>query len=224
MKVISMLKSKLSLLFLSVILSVSLLSGCTSNAYTGESQVSKTGLGAGIGAASGAVVGQLIGGNTTATLIGAGIGAAAGGAVGNYMDRQEANLRHELEGTGVRVARNGSDIMLIMPGDITFATDSADIKPHFYRVLNSVAVVLKKYNKTAVGITGYTDNTGSAEHNQVLSEQRAQSVATYLASQGLNSNRFAVVGYGARNPIASNATAAGRAQNRRVEISIHQIN
>lgn len=199
------------------------LAGCTTNPYTGDSQASRTAVGTGIGAAGGAVVGQLIGGNTGATLIGAGIGAVAGAAVGGYMDHQESILRQELQGTGVRVVRVGSDIQLVMPSDITFAVDSSDIKSPFYRALNSVALVLKKYNKTMVKIAGYTDSTGSPEHNQELSERRAQSVATYLANQGVNSGRFSVVGYGERYPIASNHTSEGRAQNRRVEITIHQM-
>lgn len=202
------------------LLLVSLVSSCTTNPYTGEQQVSGTALGTGAGAAGGALIGQLIGGNTDATLIGAGIGALAGGGYGLYMDHQAAELRAQLQGTGVRVVKAGNNIQLIMPGDITFATNRSDIKPQFYATLNSVAIVLKKYNRTMVKIAGYTDNTGTPEYNQSLSEQRAQSVATYLASQGVNSNRFYVIGYGQRYPVASNATAAGRTANRRVEITI----
>ncbi|QLH41926.1 MAG: OmpA family protein [Coxiellaceae bacterium] len=200
-----------------------LISGCTTNPYTGQKQVSRTAIGVGAGAAGGALVGQLIGGNTTGTLIGAGVGAVAGGLVGGYMDKQAADLRKQLQGTGVSVVKNGSDIKLIMPGDITFATNSSDIKPQFYNTLNSVAIVLKKYNKTVVTVAGYTDNTGTTNYNQQLSERRAQSVASYLTSQGVNGNRFSVVGYGERNPVASNSNPQGRALNRRVEISIHEI-
>lgn len=200
-----------------------LISGCTTNPYTSESQASRTGVGAGIGAAGGALVGQLIGGNTEATLIGAGLGAAVGGVAGNYMDRQAAELRQQLQGTGVKVVRAGNDIRLIMPENITFPINGSDIKPQFYSTLNSVALVLKHYNKTMIKVAGYTDSTGSAQYNQSLSERRAQSVASYLASQGIIPNRFSVLGYGKRYPIASNATVAGRAQNRRVEITIHQI-
>jgi outer membrane protein OmpA-like peptidoglycan-associated protein len=218
----SQVRSAILFLF-TAILGLAFLTGCTTNAYTGEQQASKTGVGAGLGAASGAVVGQLIGHNTTATLIGAGIGAVAGGAVGGYMDHQEALLRKELQGTGVQVVRNGKDIRLIMPGDITFATNSSNINPKFDDVLNSVALVLKKYDKTMVQVAGYTDNTGSAEYNQELSERRAQSVANYLATQRVNSKRFSVVGFGERYPVASNSTSDGRAHNRRVEINLRQM-
>lgn len=197
------------------------LAACTTNPYTGQQQLSSTGAGAGLGAATGAVVGQLIGHNTASTLIGAGIGAAVGGGIGAYMDNQAAELRQQLASTGVRVVKTGNDIQLIMPGDVTFATDSANISSSYYATLNSVALVLKKYNRTTVRVAGFTDNTGSASHNQVLSEQRAQSVASYLMSQGVSANRFNVVGFGQRNPVASNGTAEGRAMNRRVEITLH---
>lgn len=207
--------------FLAVSLgSVMLISGCTTNPYTGEQQASKTGMGAGIGAATGALAGQLIGRNTTSTLVGAGIGAVVGGVAGNIMDQQAAELRRQLEGTGVRVVKNGNQIQLVMPGDITFAVNSPDIKPQFYSVLNSVSLVLKKYTQTSVQVAGYTDSTGSASHNQQLSQNRAQSVASYLINQGVAAGRFNVVGYGQNNPVASNDTASGRAQNRRVEITL----
>lgn len=197
------------------------LTGCeTVNPYTGQSQVSRTAIGTGIGAAGGALVGQLIGGHTTSTLVGAGIGAAAGGLIGGYMDHQAAELRQQLQGTGVSVVKNGNNIQLIMPGDITFATNSANINPSFNDVLNSVALVLKKYNKTVVQVAGFTDNTGGTNYNQLLSQQRAQSVANYLMSQGVNSNRFSIAGYGESSPVASNSTAEGRAKNRRVQITL----
>lgn len=200
------------------------LAGCTTmDPYTGRPQLSDASIGTGIGAAGGALVGQLIGGNTTATLIGAGIGAAAGGLIGNSMDQEANELRAQLQGTGVSIYRNGNYIQLVMPGDITFKTNSATIRPQFYNVLNSVGIVLRKYNRTIIRVTGYTDNTGTVEYNQQLSESRASSVANYLSTQGLNPNRFSVVGYGERGPIASNKTAQGRAHNRRVEISIQPI-
>ncbi len=200
-----------------------LVGGCTTNPYTGQQEASKTGLGAGIGAASGAVIGQLVGHSTASTLIGASLGAAVGGVAGNVMDRQAAALRQQLEGTGVRVVLNGNDIQLIMPSDITFAVNKAEIKPQFYSVLNSVALVLKEYKGTIIRVAGYTDNTGTMARNQTLSEQRAQSVTTYLSSQGVDSRRFTVIGYGQRNPVASNSTAEGRAQNRRVELTLHSV-
>lgn len=214
---------KLTLTALVVSLPLLGITGCTTNPYTGQNQLASTGIGAGLGAAGGALLGQAIGRNTAGTLIGAGIGAAAGGLIGNYMDRQTSELRAQLQGSGVSVVKVGNDIQLVMPGDITFAFNQATINSQFYNVLNSVALVLKKYNNTAIQVVGYTDNVGNAQYNQQLSEQRAQSVVAYLTSQGVSGNRFSASGYGERNPIASNATASGRAQNRRVTITIHQI-
>jgi outer membrane protein OmpA-like peptidoglycan-associated protein len=201
------------------------MAGCyTYDPYTGEKKISDTTKGAGIGAAAGAVVGLLTGGDAAAhrknALIAAGVGALAGGAIGNYMDRQEANLRHDLAGTGVSVTRMGDNITLNMPGNITFKTDSAELDPSFYKVLNSVDIVVKKYNKTVVEVAGHTDSTGSAEYNQKLSERRANSVAQYLESQGLASNRVVTVGAGATRPVADNATPEGRQANRRVELTL----
>jgi outer membrane protein OmpA-like peptidoglycan-associated protein len=218
------LKRILSLLTITISLpALVLLSGCTTNPYTGDQQASRTALGAGIGAGTGAVVGQLVGGNTAATLIGASIGTVVGGVAGNVMDRQAAVLRDQLRGTGVSVARQGNSIQLVMPGDITFATNSDSIKPNFYSVLNSVGLVLKEYKGTMIRVAGFTDNTGNPSYNQQLSERRAQSVATYLMSQGVDARRFAVLGFGARHPVASNAYSDGRTRNRRVEITLQPI-
>lgn len=202
------------------LLSVSLVGCTTTNPYTGERETSRATLGAGLGAAGGALAGQLIGRNTKSTLIGAGVGAVVGGIAGNEMDQQAEALRAQLQGTGVSVFRVGKDIKLIMPGNITFATDSADIRSDFFPVLNSVSLVIKKYNRTMIRVAGFTDNTGSVNHNQLLSERRARSVAAYLQSQGISPGRFSVSGFGQRHPIASNATLAGREQNRRVEITL----
>jgi outer membrane protein OmpA-like peptidoglycan-associated protein len=201
-------------------LTIFTLDGCTTDPYTGQTTIARTGIGAGVGAAGGALLGQMIGHNTTSTLVGAGIGAAVGGLAGGYMDHQAAELRAQLRGSGVSVVKQGNNIQLVMPGDITFAFNSPDIKSQFYNVLNSVALVLKKYNKTTVQVAGYTDNVGTDAYNQTLSQQRAQSVANYLMNQGVASNRFAIVGYGKSNPVASNSDAAGRAQNRRVTITL----
>ncbi|HEU4624444.1 MAG TPA: OmpA family protein [Steroidobacteraceae bacterium] len=203
-------------------------SGCyTNDAYTGNRKVSNTAKGAGIGAAIGAVAGILTGPDARAhrknALIAAGVGALAGAAVGQYMDRQEAKLRAQLQGTGVSVTRNGNTITLNMPGNITFKTDSADLNASFYNVLNSVALVLKEYDKTILEVAGHTDNTGSEQYNQALSERRAQSVAQYLESHGVNPQRVITVGAGETHPIASNATPEGRQANRRVELSLEPI-
>jgi outer membrane protein OmpA-like peptidoglycan-associated protein len=192
---------------------------CTTNPYTGERQASKTGIGAGVGAAGGALLGALAGGGKRKNvLIGAGIGALAGGGVGYYMDKQDNELRAQLQNTGVSVTRNGDSITLNMPGNITFATGSSDINADFFPVLNSVALVVNKYEKTYIDIIGYTDNVGSAEMNQRLSEARANSVARYLESQKVLPQRILTSGMGMKKPVASNSTPEGRAQNRRVEI------
>ena len=153
-------------------------------------------------------------------MVGALGGAALGGGVGYYLDAQAAELRAELVSTGVQVVESDDSIRLIMPGNITFKTDSADINSSFYSVLNSVAKVLNKYSNSTVMVSGHTDSTGSAEYNLDLSRERANSVASYLQGQGVKSSRFEVLGLGSSNPIASNDTANGRAQNRRVEIKI----
>ncbi len=142
-----------------------LLGACTTlDPYTGEQQTSKTTKGALIGAAIGAAAGLITGDDSTErrqrALIGAGAGALAGGAVGAYMDKQEARLREQLQGTGVSVSRNGDEITLNMPGNITFATNSSDLYPGFFRVLDSVALVLKEYEKTVIEVSGHTDSTG----------------------------------------------------------------
>jgi outer membrane protein OmpA-like peptidoglycan-associated protein len=203
----------------------SFLAACTTtNPYTGEQQVSKTAGGAAIGALAGAGVGLLAGGDDRRNaLIGAGIGALAGGAVGNFMDQQEADLRAQLQGTGVSVTRNGSQIILNMPSNITFATDQDQVITAFYPTLNSVALVLNKYKQTVVDIYGHTDSQGDDAYNLALSQRRAQSVASYLASQSVDARRFLVTGAGESQPVASNGSSAGRAQNRRVEIQISPL-
>lgn len=195
----------------------------TVNPYTDEKQASKLAIGAGVGAASGAVIGLLTADSKDRqrnALIGAGIGALAGGGVGYYMDVQEAKLRQRLRNSGVSVTRSGDQIILNMPGNVTFATNSADINASFYDVLNSVAIVLNEYKKTTVDVIGHTDNVGSAAYNQTLSERRARSVAEYLVSQKVLAERLLIAGRGETQPIASNSTAEGRSQNRRVNIQI----
>jgi len=203
-----------------------LVAGCyTTDPYTGQQKVNDTSKGAGIGALAGAAVGALAGGHDRgkAALIGAGVGALAGGAVGNYMDRQEAKLRAQLQGTGVSVTRNGDNINLVMPGNVTFATGSADLNPSFFAVLDSVALVLKEYNKTTIDVSGHTDSKGSAQKNQALSEQRANTVAQYLRTKGIQDQRIEAAGYGSNRPVASNDTADGRQQNRRVELTLTPV-
>ncbi len=198
---------------------LTLVSACTTvNPYTGQTQTAKATWGTAIGAATGALIGSTQNGKSA--LIGGLAGAAVGGGVGYYLDAQAAELRAELVSTGVQVVESDDSIRLIIPGNITFKTDSADINSSFYPVLNSVARVLNKYSNSTVLVSGHTDNTGTAEHNLNLSKMRAGSVAAYLEGQGVKSSRFEVLGMGYSNPIASNDTAAGREQNRRVEIKI----
>lgn len=190
---------------------------CATDPYTGERKVAKTAWGAGIGTALGAGIGALVDGEKGA-LIGAAAGAAAGAGTGGYMDYQASVLRKELLGTGVQVKEVNGQIFLIMPGNITFDTNEAFIKSSFQPVMVSIAKVLKEYNKTFVQVNGYTDNTGNDAINNPLSIRRANAVADFLKIQGVAASRIVANGYGSANPIASNATAAGREQNRRVEI------
>ncbi len=204
------------------------LTACTTNPYTGEQQVSKGLLGAGTGAALGGAAGALIGATTSvktrkAALIGAGIGALAGGGVGVYMDNQEAKLRQRLQNSGVSVTRVGDSIVLNMPSNITFDSDESDVKPEFHETLNSVAIVFQEFDQTLIDVAGHTDSDGSDDYNQDLSRQRAASVARYLSSQQVGRDRFSVEGRGEREPIASNASARGKQQNRRVEITIQPL-
>ncbi len=202
-----------------------LMAGCTTDPFTGEQKPSNTALGAGTGAVMGGVAGALIGAASSVdarktALIGAGLGLLAGGGIGAYMDNQESKLRQRLAGTGVSVTRQGDSIILNMPSNITFDTAQAQLKPQFYPTLNSVALVFQEYKQTLINVVGHTDSDGNANYNYDLSRRRAAAVAQYLAAQQLNPNRFSVEGHGASDPIASNATPSGKAQNRRVEITI----
>ena len=192
----------------------------TIDPYTGEQKTSNAAKGAGIGAASGAIIGAIAGGDRKGAAIGAGIGLLAGAGVGHYMDQQEAKLRAQLQGTGVSVTRQGDNIVLNMPGNITFPTNQSAINANFYPVLDSVALVLEEFEKTLVDVVGHTDSTGSDTINQPLSEDRAASVGAYLTSRGVIPQRVATAGVGSRYPIAGNDTAEGRALNRRVEITL----
>jgi len=204
---------------LALALSMTLVACTTVNPYTGQQETSNAAKGAGTGALAGALIGAMTGDRKTA-LRGAVLGAAAGGGVGYYMDVQEAKLRQQLSGTGVSVTRNGDNLILNMPGNVTFSTGSANINAGFYAVLDSIAIILKEYEKTNVEIVGHTDSVGDDASNQLLSERRANSVASYFRSQAVDSFRLRAVGYGERYPVANNTTKTGRAQNRRVEITL----
>lgn len=202
------------------IIAIAVLSSCVTDPYTGETKISNSLLYGGGGAAAGAIAGQAIGGDTKSTLLGAAIGAAIGGGVGHHLDSQEAKLRKELEGTGVGIKREKNSIKLIMPGNITFKTGSANINASFYQVLGSVTKLFKKYKNTNIEVNGYTDSVGSSIRNEELSYQRANSVSQYFVSHGISRRRIQVNGYGENNPIASNKYASSRQKNRRVEIKI----
>ncbi len=207
----------------SLCVSMALLTGCsTVNPYTGQSQTSDATIGTTMGALGGAALGAFAGGGRGA-LIGGAVGAVTGGLIGNSFDKENAELRQQLVGTGVQVQKNGNDIQLIMASDVTFATGQASIRQDFYPVLESVATVIRKYNKNNVIVTGFTDSVGNAAYNQGLSERRAQSVGDYLSAHGVNPNRIFAEGRGKRDPIASNATAAGRAMNRRVVVTLRPM-
>ncbi len=202
------------------------LSGCQTMSGQGNDiggvSYDKAALGTLIGAAAGYGISKGNANSSSQNNRAAAIGAILGGASGLYLDNKEKKLREQMAGTGVEVGRNpDGSVQLIMPGSITFDTNKSNIKPNFYGTLNKVAQTLAEDNKSAILVTGYTDNTGNDSINIPLSQARAQSVKNYLASQGVSSNRIDAQGLGSSNPIASNATAAGKEQNRRVEISIY---
>lgn len=204
-----------------------LLAGCASqNPYDNQPPSSnKTATYGGLGALAGAAAGALINHDNRGkgALIGAAIGGASGAGYGYYADKQEAELRQSMQGTGVEVQRQGDQIKLIMPGNITFATDSSEIVSNFYAPLNNLASSFKQFNQNSIEIVGFTDSTGSRQYNMDLSQRRAQSVATYLTAQGVDGTRLSTRGAGPDQPIASNATADGRAQNLRVEVNLRPL-
>lgn len=201
--------------------------GCkTTNPYTGEQEMTNTAQKAMVGAAGGAILGAVIGNNTgdgdagRGAVIGAAAGGLAGAGIGRYMDKQEAVIRARLQGTGVSVTRLGNNLILNMPNDVTFETAKSDIRPQAANTLDSVAIVLNEFNKTMVNVNGHADADGDNAYNQTLSEKRATSVSRYLAGRGVVSGRLIARGFGETQPIASNSTATGKAENRRVEIHI----
>lgn len=198
--------------------------GCSTNPYTGERRASRTVTsgagGAAAGAAAGAVIGAVTGNAGKGAAIGAAVGAATGVGIGVYQDRQQAKLRDRLAQSGVSVTRQGNNIILNMPSDITFDTAQSDVKAGFYDTLNSVSIVLKEFDKTTITVAGHADARGSDSYNMDLSQRRALSVSNYLASQGVSPGRLHAIGYGETRPIGDNNTTAGQSLNRRVEIII----
>lgn len=219
------LRRKVTFALATMICAVFLASCTIMDPYTGQKEMSSASKGGLIGAGAGAAIGALADSSNRAkgALIGAGIGALAGTGVGYYMDRQAAALRKQLRSTGVKVTRQGNDITLIMPGNITFAVDSYKLNSQFKDVLQSVAKVVKHYDKTVLLTAGYTDSTGSSQYNQLLSQQRAQSVADYLVNRDVDARRLVTHGFGESHPIATNDTATGRQKNRRVELSLEPL-
>lgn len=213
-------------LFTSMMLAAALTACTTADPYTGEEKVNNTTKGAAIGAVAGAAVAAIANKDTKSgkrserILAAAAAGGAVGGGIGYYMDQQEAKLRAQLQGTGVSVQRDGNNLTLVMPGNITFATGSADLRVDFIPVLDSVVLVLEEFDRTLVEVGGHTDSTGSDTYNQGLSERRATSVGTYMLQKGILGDRILADGYGESRPIASNESSQGRQQNRRVEIQL----
>ncbi len=204
-----------------------LLAGCAANnPYDNERNVNRTAVYGGIGAAAGAITGAAVSSKkdrTKGALIGAAVAGAAGAGYGYYVDRQEAELRRAMQGTGVDVHRDGDNLTLVMPGNVTFATDSATISGSFYSTLNNLAQSFREYDQNTIDIVGHTDSTGAYQYNMDLSRRRAQSVASYLQGQGVNYSRMNVRGMGPDQPVASNADSYGRQQNRRVEINLRPM-
>jgi outer membrane protein OmpA-like peptidoglycan-associated protein len=217
-----MFKSR-SLLAISVS-GILLLSGCTTtDPRTGQEKASHTTVDAGVGALAGAALGALTASKhdrNRGLVTGAVLGGAIGGVVGHRADKQEAQLREKLAHSGVEVERHGDTINLVVPGAISFATNSAQLTPNFYTSLNQVAGSLKEFPDSTVQIVGHTDSTGPAAYNQQLSVNRANAVVVYLTAQGIDAQRMQALGMGPNQPIADNKTSEGRAQNRRVEIKI----
>ncbi|KQN07253.1 MULTISPECIES: OmpA family protein [unclassified Sphingomonas] len=207
-------------------LSAALLTGgCVTDPETGERTISRAAIGGIGGAVGGYLLGDLVGGrrDRTEKILGAGIGGLAGAGIGAYMDKQERDLRARTAGTDIDVTRRGDDLFLNMPSSITFATDSAAVSSQFRPTLDRVADVLREYNQTYIDVYGHTDSTGSDAYNQTLSERRAAAVADALAGRGVQAARIGTRGFGESQPVASNETEEGRAENRRVEIKIVPI-
>lgn len=198
------------------------LAACVTDPDTGQKRISSTAIGGIGGALGGYLLGDIVGGrrDRTEKIVGAGIGAVAGAGIGYYLDQQERELRQKTAGTGIDVVRDGDSLLLNMPSQVTFDVDSAAVKPEFRTTLNDVAATLVQYESTYIDVYGHTDSTGSDAYNQTLSERRAQSVSSYLTTRGVQSARLATRGFGESQPVASNTTEDGRAQNRRVEIRI----
>lgn len=207
-----------------ILSTVFILPACTTtDPRTGETKVSDASKGAGLGAAAGAVIGAMTSnksGRAKGVISGAAVGAALGGGIGYARDAREKKLREQMADTGVKVEESGQGVKVIIPGNISFPNGSAEVVPEFYPVLDRLVVSLREYPDSLIQITGHTDNVGSFPTNQQLSRGRARAVAMYIGQHGIALDRLEIDGKGSARPIADNATAEGRAQNRRVEINI----
>lgn len=202
------------------------LAGCVTDPETGKQTISKAAIGGIGGAVGGYLLGDLIGGKSDRTekILGAGIGAVAGAGAGYYMDEQAKKLRERTAGTGVDVEQRGDEILLNMPGDVTFDVNQTAVKSQFRATLDQVAATLSEYPSTYIDIFGHTDSTGGADYNLRLSEGRAMSVRDYLAGRGVQSARMMTQGYGETQlKCAPETTAADYQCNRRVEIRLRPV-
>ncbi|PTW46117.1 OmpA family protein [Rhodovulum kholense] len=203
------------------------LGACTDpSVQTGDArQRTKEGaaIGAGLGAVTGLIASNRGGNDAKSALIGAAVGAAAGAAIGNNLDKQAAELRQSFDNNQIGVVNTGNALIVTMPQDILFDTDSAAVRSGLRADLQTLAYSLNDYPNTTVDVIGHTDNTGSASYNQQLSTRRATAVASILTGAGVNSGRIRAYGRGEEQPIASNLSPEGRAQNRRVEIVIRPM-
>ena len=203
-------------ILLGVSAAVILATGCASMDDTQR----RTATGAGVGALAGAVIGSATGGNAgTGAVLGAGVGALGTYIWSQNMERQKREMEQATRGTGIAVSQTADNqLMLNIPSDISFAVGRSDIQPNFAPVLDQFAMGLRNNPYSDVRIVGHTDNTGSDAINDPLSLNRANATRSYLMNLGADGARIYTEGQGSRMPIASNATAQGRAQNRRVEI------
>jgi outer membrane protein OmpA-like peptidoglycan-associated protein len=191
----------------------------TTDQRNGMNKTAKGGaIGAGVGAVAGGIIGRATGNTAAGAIIGAAAGGTAGAVIGRRMDKQAEELERELK--TAKVERIGEGIRVAFDAGILFDVNSADLRPAAKRDIEKLVETLKKYPGTNVLVEGHTDNTGSRELNQRLSERRAESVTTYARSLGVEPGRLTTKGYGFDQPIADNATAAGRQENRRVEVAI----
>lgn len=204
---------------------------CATDEYGRKRPMTDAERGAIIGAASGAVLGGVVAkkkNRKKGILLGAVGGGIAGTAVGAYMDKQKQDLEKvlapERSAGSIQVEKLAGDILRVtMTEQTAFEVDSAQIKPGFHTTMDKIGNVMNRYGKTHLTIVGHTDSTGTTQHNQGLSERRAQAVRSYFASQGVIPERMAAEGKGEAAPRSSNNTAEGRRLNRRVEVYIEPI-